>query len=275
MNKAYLLIAIVITALLTIASGNASPEGTVKDITFISGDNCPYSCPGNKLPGIWVDLIKALLEPEGYLVHHKIRPVKRVHFEVQNITPESNEYRFTIRALTSFESSNTLINTLQSKHPVLFYRGCFILRKGMNWQYQGEESTPAIKLGLTGGLDYSSLSGFLSRPDQEALIQYSVSRTPALTNLKMLVSGRLDAMVSSFTMAQYLAEQEDLLNKIVFSSCSPPQPFHLAFPSRHPLSKELIVTVDRRIKILQSNGSLERIYTRYGISYQELLADQH
>jgi len=234
---------------------------------FVTGDNCPLACKNSERPGLWVEFVRELLAPFGYDTQHLIRPIKRVHHEVQSVTPQS-DYVFSVRISRSSFDAHHIPGTLASMRPVLFYRACFAIRKGFQWQYQGTESS-SIKMGLAKGVNYSSLEGFLNRSDQAPLNVYTVGQTPTLLNLKLLVSKRIDAMVSSLALIEFLAQQESLRENIAITSCDlNPNPIYFIFPSSHPLTQQLRLLVDTRLDQFRSSGQVASIYARYGMTYR-------
>lgn len=266
-----LIFILALACILSIAKAFADESETIKSLHFVTGDNCPYSCASDKKPGLWVEFTQALLEPLGYKVIHELRPIKRVHHEVQSINQTSDSYRFSIRAARSLPPQHKIPGTLMSARPILFYRGCFVTRKGYDWSFKGFENSEPVKLGLTDSLDYSSLSAFLSRPDQANLTIYTVGDNPALTNIKLLIAGRIDATVSSHALVYFLAAQEGLTDMIAMAGCDEsPKPFYLLFPQKHSLTQKLIEQVDRHQDELARNGTVKAIYRKYGIPYQEL-----
>jgi len=234
---------------------------------FVTGDNCPLACRNTERPGLWVEFIRELLSPLGYHTQHLTRPIKRVHHEVQSVTPQS-DYVFSVRISRSSFDAHHIPGTLASVRPVLFYRACFAVRKNFQWQYQGAESLP-ITMGLAKGVNYSSLEGFLKRSDQAPLNVYTVGQTPTLLNLRLLVSKRIDAMVSSLALIEFLAAQENLTENITITSCDlTPSPIYLIFPSKHPLTNQLRLLIDTRLDQFRSSGQAASIYARYGMTYQ-------
>jgi hypothetical protein len=265
------LITTFVAALLSMAS-HSEIDAEDKTLYFVSGDNCPFSCASHDKPGIWVEMIRALLESSGYTVQHQLRPIKRAHHEVRRVDPQSNQYLFTVRTARSLDSNPAMPGLLTSHRPILFYRGCFITRSNVEWQYSGPQSSPSIKLGLVDGLNYSFLSEFLNRTDQKPLTIYTVGKDPTLSNLKLLVSGRIDALLSTYTLAYYSAAKEGLTDKIEMAGCDvTPHPFYLVFPDKHHLSKILIKLIDDRLDTVNANGTVARIYANYEINLQNLL----
>lgn len=258
-------LAVLLTTSLT--GFSASHGESAKKIFFVSGDNCPYACTSKGYQGIWIDVIRELLAPYDYDVEHQIRPIKRVHHEVRSVEADSKNYLFTIRSTRVGDPHKSLPGTTPSIRPILYYRGCFVTRQGDDWQYRGHTNTQPIKLGVMAGLDYGPLSQFLQRPDQAPLTAYTVGNNPALLNLKMLVSGRLDAMTSDNTMLRFLAAEEGLSDKIRFTNCDPlPQPFYLVFPSKHPDTDTLRQHIDAQIDTRRMQSAIDNIYAKYKIT---------
>jgi hypothetical protein len=246
-----------------LALGLSAPASKAVGEQLILVDNvyCPLFCDSEEKPGIYVELLKPILQAEGHQLITKILPFKRaMHFVLASNHRPSPMY---LLVGGSSEFSNELI---ESK-PIFYQEACFYTSKDSDWHYTGMDS-PAARFGVVDLYDYSFFSDFLNRANDPHELVTVVGSSPTETVLKMMAAKRINALVDLRSHTDVLIKELKLEDLIINAGCdSRPFPLKIYFPRHHPLVLKLLKIIEEGVEKGNRDGSIEVLFERYDAPY--------
>ncbi len=89
---------------------------------------------------------------------------------------------------------------------------------------------------------------------------------PLEKNIKMLLSGRIDAVIATEPVFWYFANRMDIKDQIKVSGVAvKPEKAYIAFSPVIPQSKEYAKILSNGVAKLRKSGELEQILIKYGL----------
>jgi polar amino acid transport system substrate-binding protein len=234
------------------------PKNT-KSLHFLSTDYCPLICENKKDAGIMIDILKAIFEPEGYSIKVSFEPIKRAFVEI-------NTGKF-----DGFVGGNKeqLKENLFPKYITTPNRLLFFKRKGLDWNFDGQKSLEEITFIIVKGFNYANndVDSFLERNINSKRIIVIPNGEHIKKMTQLVLKGRGDAFIAGELPTQYRLrdslskDQLDLDSKIVgvFKN-------YISIHSKAKSAKHLLSILNKRFKILFDNGTIQKIYKKYGIT---------
>lgn len=225
-------------------------------------DWCPYSCDpefeGGK-EGYISDILKAVFGADGFRIESQQMPYSRLLNEVRvgryNVLTgmykiDSEDYVFPVKALGASKYS-------------------FYVLKGNEWRYDGPDSLLELSdIGLVQDYAYDQLSPDIASFEREYADRcaYITGQLPVERNFRKLLSGRLDAVLSDRTVAQYVIKKLGASGNVVeVSTPWPANPVYAAFSASFPSAKQLARQLVTGTELLRQSGALDRILERYNL----------
>ncbi|OMH31864.1 hypothetical protein BGP75_16645 [Motiliproteus sp. MSK22-1] len=130
----------------------------------------------------------------------------------------------------------------------------FIKRKSDSFEYAGLQSLSGKRLGLIRSYGYGDEL-------TNAKNYHKVVNLDLVSNIRMLLAGRIDLTLEDELVARYTMYQEDpvLLNTVSFTERALNSKWlYVASGLRHPKNKEYVAAFNRGLKSMQEDGTLER-----------------
>lgn len=238
------------------------------ELIFLDDGYCPFVCDDQDRPGITVELLRALFEPEGYTFKIKLLPFKRAISQV--ISANSNPETFYFLSGASPDDKVFMQKSL----PFIFADVCFFTAHDSQWKYEGMSSKP-VKFGLVDQYDYQFINDFLYRPEQKDLLINLVGNHPTQRLLKQLAAGRIEAFVDIQAHARYLIDKHHLNEGIKEVGCMAKGfPIEVSMPKNHALTDKLMSLITSKRKELYQSGAVEAVFKRYSVRYSQPDWDQ-
>lgn len=247
-----------IASLLLFFSINSIAENKI--ITVTADPWCPWNCKDQNRPGIAVDLMKAIYEPEGFEVRYVIMPWNDAIQKVQigeitaliGITQDQeNPYNLLFPKTYLNKSNNT-----------------YIVRADDNFIYKNNDSLKGKKIGVVDGYHFQSVLGdYINKNyDNPEIIERAVGEKAVKQNLLKLINGEIDIYVDDEYVIQYIANKNHLSSKIrVCGFLSDRDGTYIAFSSASPLAHKFVEMYDVGVAKLKQNGEYNKILARYNI----------
>lgn len=213
-------------------------------------DFCPYEFidttnGANPLVGFDVDLAKAVADSMGYTPTFEILPFTRLV-----PTLRSQKADFAIAAITPTEERQQLVNFSSVYYEA---QSVIVVRKSSPVESLGDLS--GHRIGVKPGTVHEQLA--MAVPDAEVVPFDHTS--DALQELK---TGRIDvALIDRAIAKQYINRQSEFKRVVIDNE--PPAGVAIAFPKDSPLLK----TVDRELKRLRRDGTVEELVLKWFDDY--------
>lgn len=216
----------------------------------------PYNGDGERETGYVLDLVRAIFEPKGIPV-------------VFSPTPWA-------RALQDARTGKCLavIGALKQDAPDFVFpeeetgRACFefYVKAGSDWKYQGIGSLEGRFLGVAKDYRYfPELDDYISGHPQEVCVSFG---TYALErNVRLLLLGRLDAVVDDANVLRFFVARQQLSGQLVSAGAGGQvMKNYLAFSPAHPKSRDYARILSQGLRALRKSGQLRKILAKYGLS---------
>ncbi|MFZ3047471.1 MAG: transporter substrate-binding domain-containing protein [Desulfatirhabdiaceae bacterium] len=225
---------------------------------------CPYLCEPakeNGKEGYVVAVLKAVYEPEGYkLKFHRVSYVQGIR--------DTEQGRY---------DGMPMLNSRSSKKIVLSEEPCgtliqnFYVKKGDPWKYEGIKSLENIHVGSIHGYNYASLD-----PEYDAYLQkfsntnpkkvfYADTETPSLTNLTMILEGKITTFNECSYLVDYISLKEGLTGKFGIAGNLGTLENYMGISPKRPDARKLAEIFNQGIKKLRNTGQLNTILSGYGL----------
>jgi polar amino acid transport system substrate-binding protein len=164
-------------------------------VILIAGDQwCPYVCDKDGDHGFSVELIEKVLK-QNYL------KTKYLNSNFIRLISQIKKGKWDVVTGTDLNLSPGL---LISKIPVAYTKWVFITRKHQKWKYEGTKSLTGLKLGTVAGYIYSKeLTSYIEKNKDTKKVNIVYSYSPQESNLRMLLSGKIDVFIGDETVINY------------------------------------------------------------------------
>jgi len=257
--------ALLMTSLLPLGAAQAeqapvNTQGNGKVITLRADPSCPSNCePDAERPGYDVELAKAIFGAAGYQVDYRLLSWSRTLIEVREgnidgfvagIKADAPDFVF------PEEPAGVLVNG-------------FVLRKGVQWKWDGAKSLNGKVLGYIPDYQYfPELKSYIDAHAKEPNRVQGVAMMNATElNLKKLLVGRIDLYADDIAVLQYTIGEMKLKDKL---EITPPVgervSSYIAFGPTNPHAQEYARIWDDGMRRLRANGELKRILDRYNLT---------
>ncbi|WP_320172780.1 transporter substrate-binding domain-containing protein [Maridesulfovibrio sp.] len=245
--KKFAVLLFIMTMLLS-TTAHAGP----KVITAAADPWLPFINPDSASQGLSIEICQAAFKTQGYEVKLDVVPWVRAEEGVKN-----GEYDI----LPNTWMTDKRKAYLAYSDPYASNQVKFIKRKGETFEYTGLPSLAGKVVGIVRGYGYSS--EFMNDPAFE--------REPAtefMTNIKKLVTGRIDLALEDELVAKATIKKTDssLLPKIEFTkNALSSNDLHVTCGLSNPRHKEIISAFNKGLSEIKANGTYKEIMAKYGI----------
>jgi polar amino acid transport system substrate-binding protein len=174
---------------------NLTSTYAAERVILIAGDQwCPYVCDKDGDHGFSVELIEKVLK-QNYL------KTKYLNSNFIRLISQIKKGKWDVVTGTDKNFSPGL---LISKIPVAYTKWVFITRKHQKWKYEGTKSLTGLKLGTVAGYIYSKeLTSYIEKNKDTKKVNIVYSYSPQESNLRMLLSGKIDVFIGDETVINY------------------------------------------------------------------------
>jgi polar amino acid transport system substrate-binding protein len=227
------------------------------ELRMAIGSWCPFVCTredAGGLNGFLPDIAAAILAREGVQLvlvpssySRAIALVKDNQVQAMAATKEDAP-DLVYPALEQGRTSNT-----------------FFVRADNPWRYGGLASlAPLRRLGIVRDFDYGELGEFIAAHPQR--IESVIGGDASLRNLKKLLAGRIDAVVSDAVVTEFQLKLLEQSGRVVpAGSLQGAMSFYVAFSPKWPEAQRYAELISSGTRELRRSGELARILAAYGL----------
>ena len=216
---------------------------------------CPYACSVGEPHGFSVELIEQALQHEGMASEYVNTTFSRAEKHIQAGLID-------ILPATDGEFTPDLLITAE---PVAYTRWVFVTRQDLDWTYQGAASLEQVRLAVVAGYSYSdSTNRHIEANRDNGRVAQVYDVDPQVKSLELLASGRVDAVLEDETVVRYWADKLGLSAQIRFAGTEAELPLYCGLNQN---AAQLATLLDRGLRQMRQDGTLERLLTKYGIQH--------
>lgn len=210
--------------------------------------------PNSDSPGYMIDLAKAIFEPQGIAVDYQLMPWSRAIQETR-----VGKSDCVVGAYKSDQRDFIFAKAHWGIDQTLFYK-----LKADKWVYKGKvDALNDRKVGVISGYSYGSE---LDEVFTQIKVQRAKGDQAVETNIKKLITGRIDTMIESHYVMNSKLLELALTDKVVSAGDTlQGEPMYLACTPNSARSKKWIDMVDQAIPELKKSGRFKRILQKYNI----------
>lgn len=227
-----------------------------REIKFLTTNYCPLICENENYEGIMIDIARAIFEPVGIKINISFRPFKRA---LQENT--KGQYDGFIGGNKEQLKNNLFPHYVTTPHRTVLYK-----RTGLNWSYSGATSLNTIKFIAAKEFKYGNIhiDSFIAKENNKNLVTVGIENHIEKM-VELLVKKRGDVFAAGELITQYKLKDSPLKSKIKLD----PAIIGLFYNyiSIHPKAKsakKLVSIINQRFKKIYKDGTLKRIYAKYG-----------
>lgn len=226
--------------------------GQAMTITAAGDPYPPFGDPKNPDGGLGLEIIRAAYKTQGHAVTMAYVPWARAEAGVKNGTYDI--LPFTWR-------TDARLKVLLYSTPYAIGNVRFIKRRGDPFEFTGLASLGGKRVGVVRGYGYGDAFAASKAFERE-------NGNDLMTNIKKLLRERLDLTLEDEIVARSIigAEDPSALNAIEFVKAPlSVNPLYVTAGLQNPKAKEIIGAFNQGLEIIKANGTLDRIYKKYGM----------
>lgn len=225
-------------------------------ITIAADSWCPINCDTSDADiGIMVEIAQVIFEKAGHSVEYLVMPWSRAIHEARNgkingiigaFKGDAPDFIFPEKELLSISGNSIFV------------------RKNSKWEYENINSLSNFKLAVIQDYDYGEQ---LNKYIQDNKNIYIISgMNPLKRGIKMISSGRVDAIVECAPVFWYTASKMGLSKKFKWlGQVDSPEKCFIAFSPKNDKSIYYAKTLSEGISSLIANGKYDKILKKYGL----------
>lgn len=212
----------------------------------------PFGDPKNPSGGLTVEILRAAYKTQGHEVTMEFVPWARAEAGVKNGTYDIVPYTW---------RTDARLKVLLFSTPYAIGNVRFIKRKGDPFDFTGMESLTGKVVGTVRGYGYGdafvNATNFTRDPSNDLT-----------TNVKKLLRKRIDLTLEDEIVARAHLSADDphVLDEIEFVKAPlSVNPLYVTAGLQNPKAQEIIAAFNRGLELIRANGTLDRIFRRYGM----------
>lgn len=220
---------------------------------------CPYTCdPDGSKPGMLVDVLKEVFQPQGITIEYRIIPWPRV------LTGASAGEIHLVPGVIAGRPG-----VLEIGHEAVGEdEAVLVTRNDSGFQYLNPASLDGLRIGLVAGYSYANnpaLGDYLASRLAAYKAAVVIHRdNPLESLLAMLANRRIDVFLSSRAIAEHESERLGYRERIAMQRAGTPDRLYIGVAAG-PSSEVYLPMLDQGIARLKRSGRLDQIYRRYGL----------
>jgi polar amino acid transport system substrate-binding protein len=234
---------------------------TQADQIRLAADNwCPHNCQeGSDKPGYMVELAKLIFGKAKHTIDYKT-----LNWSRALVNCRRGEIDGLVAAVPP-DAPELIYPKVESGLMQITY---FSLKE-RSWNFAGLSSLEAITLGVIQDYGYSQeiVDYVAQHKASPKRLHIATGEDPLQKNIKMLMAGRIDALIEDKSVFLFQAKEMGVSDKFRESVAqpSPSAKLYIAFCPKNPKAKEWSQLFSAGILEARKTGDLARILTRYGL----------
>jgi polar amino acid transport system substrate-binding protein len=247
-----------ITAAIAVLS---SSYGLAETVTLRADTWCPFNCdPESDLPGYFIEIAKAALEPAGHKIEYANLNWARAISEARD-----GKYVGIVGAAKSDAPDFTYPEVSMGKA-----NNCFFTKPDSKWNFSGEASLSEVIIGSVKDYTYGEPvdSYIVKNAKDSKKVDVVAGDAPLELNIKKLQAGRIGAVLESdFVFRSYLFSKKMPENSFRKAGClKEGDDLFIAFGPKAANGKVLAKLIGDKVTAMRKDGSLAKLLARYGVS---------
>ncbi|GAB4512713.1 MAG: ABC transporter substrate-binding protein [Roseibium sp.] len=229
-------------------------DRAARTLTFAADEWCPVNCePGSDRPGYMVEIVKAILEPEGYEVRYVT-----LNWARALLLARSGRFDGVFGALHGDAPDFIFPSEPQGTTEV----GLFV-RKSSDWAYTSGQSLQDRSVGLIRGYAYGEeLEALIA---EKATASYAGGDKPLELNMLQLQAERIDIVVEDVNIFRHTARELGLQQEFRLAKAFSSEGIYVAFSPNIQDGERLAELMGSGMATLRASGRLQAIMARYGL----------
>lgn len=227
-------------------------------ITLGADEWCPYNCdPGSDLPGFMVEIAATIFKAKGHTVDYRVMPWTRAIQDAR-----TGKYNGIIGA--GKEDAPDFVFPAEE---AALMKNALFGKSGMTWRYTGIDSLNEKTLGVVKGYTYTEeIDSYIKANEKKSQrIQVASGETALDSNVKKLISGRIDVIIEDANVMGHYLKKNALENEVQEVGEMPTDKLFIAFSPSNPLSQNYAGMISEGLVQLRNSGELKRILEKYGL----------
>lgn len=229
-----------------------------KSITIVADEWLPYNGkPDSSKPGYGIEIAKAIFHPEQIEVKYRTMPWSRA-------IDGARQGLFTAIIGAYREEAPDFI--FPEHEFGLSSNGLYALR-ALKIDYRGTHSLLDHRIGVIKGYSYGDAVDSFIRNNPKG-IHIGTGTQPLATNIRLLMSGRVDLLIEDQNVLRQAAQEIRVLSQIrKVTTLGKGNSVYVAFSPAIAESEQLAQLFDQGMQKLKASGKLNQILNRYGLLY--------
>ncbi|MES2309842.1 MAG: transporter substrate-binding domain-containing protein [Verrucomicrobiota bacterium] len=235
------------------------PLGGISETITIAADPwLPYT--GNLKQGkvgYLIEIAQAVFESHGIKVEYKTLPWTRAVEEGR---------KGTLDAIAGAYKTDAPDFVFSGKSEGISIEYFYAL-PGKSWRFKGASSLEEISLGVANGYSYGEIIDTYIQKNQSnpKRVQAVSGEDPLYQNLMKLQKGRIDALLESKNVVDYLIQDRKLELHLETVGVNGSHEVYIAFSPKNSKSPLYAKLLQEGVEKLRSSGKLKTILDSYGI----------
>ncbi|MBF0302673.1 MAG: transporter substrate-binding domain-containing protein [Desulfamplus sp.] len=238
------------------------PLRVFADVITLRADNWyPYNGePDSEKPGYIIEIADYIFKKAGHQIDYKLLNWARTCREV-----ESGKWNGAVGG-----SYKETPDCIFPEEELGIMRNTFYVKKGeTTWRYSGIESLKLVKVGIIKDYSYGNdeLNDYL-KTEKSNLVQVVYGDNPLASNIKKLLTGRIDVLIEDKFVLEAVAHKMGVLRDVEIAgelSTNESDYVFIAFSPNNPKSKEYANLITEGVREMRANGKLKEILSSYGL----------
>lgn len=235
----------------------AAPLAQAEEPVRLASDAwCPFVCTSGEqvAGGYLVDAAAAALALRGKDAVPVLMPLNRAMHE-------------TVLGHIDGVYAPAIDARLRLSMPLAYSRACFYTLAGSPWHYSGPGSLADRQVGIIDdyGYDDGPMDQYISRNRGQATkLHFSYGQAAGLSNLRMLLHGRVPVVLEHEAVMARLAEGEQVSSRLRRAGCLEHRlPLTVGFAADSQKATAALAALEDGLRELESSGALQALRKRY------------
>lgn len=151
--------------------------------------------------------------------------------------------------------------------PLAYSRACFYTLPDSAWSYRGLDSLAGLQLGIIDdyGYDDGPMDAYIGRYRQQPeRLHFAYGQEAGLSNLRMLLRGRVPAVLEHEAVMARLAAGEQAARRLRRAGCLERRlPLTVGFAAGSPKAAAKLAALEAGLRQLEASGALQALRKRY------------
>lgn len=220
---------------------------------------CPFVCTrGEQVAGgFLVDAAAEALASQGMDAVPLLMPLNRAMQE-------------TVRGRIDGVYAPAIDARLRLSVPLAHSRACFYTLKDSSWVYNGMASLAGQQIGVIDdyGYDDGPMDAYISGNRHQAdKLHLAYGQAAGVSNLRMLLHGRVPAVLEHEAVMQRLAQGEQVSVRLRRAGCLERRlPLTVGFAADSPKTAASLAALEAGLRQLEASGALQALRKRYRLA---------